>query len=185
MDRRTDIYTWTWFLFFQEEEGKSVLILNSWKSREQVVKDRGLEGWSWRRWMSSRMVRKKHEPLEWPSSTSTQLLALGSGKETVETCLQKKTSKDNDLWSFPFSLFWGTRVEEWYHLRFDKSTETLISLLPSSSSFSDPWPFRTLVALKDALDKRGTLNELKAKVRSEVFSAIDDTKVCNWHDAAT
>ncbi|UPQ99914.1 LisH domain-containing protein [Chloropicon primus] len=31
-------------------------------------------------------------------------------------------------------------------------------------------------ALKDALDKRGTLNELKAKVRSEVFSAIDDTK---------
>lgn len=32
-------------------------------------------------------------------------------------------------------------------------------------------------ALKDALDKRGTLNELKAKVRSEVFSAIDDTKV--------
>mmetsp|Transcript_9599 Transcript_9599/g.24555 ORF Transcript_9599/g.24555 Transcript_9599/m.24555 type:complete len:118 (-) Transcript_9599:239-592(-) len=31
-------------------------------------------------------------------------------------------------------------------------------------------------ALKDALDKRGTLNELKAKVRSEVYSAIDDTK---------
>ena len=31
-------------------------------------------------------------------------------------------------------------------------------------------------ALKDALDKRGTLNQLKSKVRSEVYSAIDDTK---------
>ena len=34
-----------------------------------------------------------------------------------------------------------------------------------------------VAALKDVLDKRGTLGEIKAKIRSEVFHAIDDSQV--------
>ena len=53
-----------------------------------------------------------------------------------------------------------------------------LNLFPGLTEHTDPTrSSRPNAALKDALDKRGTLNELKAKVRSEVFSAIDDTKV--------
>lgn len=37
------------------------------------------------------------------------------------------------------------------------------------------WP----VVLKDTLEARGSLNQIKARIRAEIFAALDDQVVCS------